>query len=287
LAKWWGPNGFSNTFFDFEFREGGPSNFIMHGPDGTNYDNAIVYAEIVRHKKIVLDHVCSPLFRAVVTFDNLGENTKVTFRQIFETVEICEALRPICEPANEQNFDRITALLAEMSAAEAKDQEFVIMRIFDAPQTLIYKAWTDPAILSSWWGPETFSCPVCDLDVRPKGKFRIVMRGLADGTTPDYPLRGEFGEISPDRIVMIQDATEHPSAWHDMVNPQRGDNPNPVGLIHQTVSFAESNGRTTVTIRSRFETVAIREAMERMGMAQGWSGSLDRLSQILRSLNNH
>ncbi|MEO7100254.1 MAG: SRPBCC domain-containing protein [Luteolibacter sp.] len=283
LAKWWGPNGFFSTFSDFELRENGPSRFVMHGPDGTNYDNALVYAEIVPPRKIVLDHVSNPHFTAIVTFTEHGSRTEVKFQQIFDSVEVCEALRPICEPANEQNFDRITAELKEMAAAGATDCEFVIMRTFDAPKAAVYRAWTDPALVAQWWGPDPFTCPVCEMDVRPGGAYRIVMR-TPEGDFPfkgDFPIRGEFGEISPDRIVMIHDATEHPAEWHDMVDPNRGDNPNPAGKMHQTATFSETNGRTTLTIRTRFETPAIRHAMHKMGMSEGWSGSLDRLARLL------
>ncbi len=283
LAKWWGPNGFSNTFSDFEFREHGPSRFVMHGPDGANYDNELAYVEIVPHRKIVLDHVSNPHFVAIATFTERGTRTEVKFQQIFNTVEICDTLRPICEPANEQNFDRITDELKVMAAAGASDCEFVIMRTFDAPQAAVYKAWTDPALLSQWWGPEIFSCPVCEMDVRPGGAYRIVMRAPDSGypVKGDFPIRGEFGEISPDRIVMIHDATEHPPEWHDLVDPNRGVNPNPAGKMHQTATFSENNGRTTLTIRTRFETPAIRLAMHNMGMSAGWSSSLDRLTRLL------
>jgi len=283
LARWWGPHGFSNTFYDFEFREGGHSRFTMHGPDGQNYDNELVYAEIVHHAKIVLEHVSEPHFQAVVIFTQRGNRTEVQFRQIFDTIAICQALRPICEPANEQNFDRITLELEKMAAAGVSDRDFVMIRTLDAPKKLVYRAWTEPKLLAQWWGPEAFSCPVCELDVRPGGTYRIVMRA-PEGDFPvkgDFAIRGEYGEISPDRIVMIHDATEHPAKWHDMVDPNRGDNPNPAGLMHQTAEFVEKEGRTTVTIRTRMESPAIREALQRMGMPVGWSSSLDRLVQLL------
>lgn len=283
LANWWGPNGFSNTIYDFELRESGPWHLVMHGPDGMNYDNLLHYEEIIHHRKIVLDHASAPHFKAIVTFTEHGQRTEVKFQQIFDTIEICDALRPICEPANEQNFDRITEELKAMAAAGASDCEFVIMRTFDAPQAAVYQAWTDPALLSQWWGPEIFSCPVCELDVRPGGAYRIVMRA-PEGDYPvkgDFPIRGVYGEISPDRIVMVHDATEHPAEWHDSVDPNRGDNPNPAGKMRQTATFSEAGGRTTLTIRTRFETPAIHHAMDKMGMPAGWSGSLDRLTRLL------
>ena len=62
LARWWGPNGFHNTFEQFEFATGGRWYFVMHGPDGTDYRNECIFREILRDTKIVIDHVSQPRF---------------------------------------------------------------------------------------------------------------------------------------------------------------------------------------------------------------------------------
>ena len=59
-------------------------------------------------------------------------------------------------------------------------REFVITRAFDAPPERVFEAWTDPKRLAQWWGPHTFTNPVCQLDVRPGGPYRIVMRSPED-----------------------------------------------------------------------------------------------------------
>ena len=53
-------------------------------------------------------------------------------------------------------------------------QELTIIRIYDEPRELVFKAWTDPNLLALWWGPENFMNPVCELDVRPNGKILIL-----------------------------------------------------------------------------------------------------------------
>jgi uncharacterized protein YndB with AHSA1/START domain len=81
---------------------------------------------------------------------------------------------------------------------------------------------------------------------------------------------------------MTLDCAEHPEAWHDMVKPGRGpDERNPAGELVQTVTFEDLGGSTRVSIRTRFETVAIRDAMVKMGMNEGWSQSLERLAALL------
>ncbi|CAN5908252.1 hypothetical protein BH11VER1_BH11VER1_36770 [soil metagenome] len=113
FAKWWGPRGFTNTFHSFDQTPGGYWHFVMHGPEGTDYQNQCIFLEIVKPERIVFDHVSAPKFRVVATFQDEAGKTKLTFRQIFESAKVCEQLTPICVPANEENFDRLTELLTK------------------------------------------------------------------------------------------------------------------------------------------------------------------------------
>lgn len=113
LARWWGPDGFTNTFELFEFKSGGRWVFVMHGPDGTDYPNENVFREIQRDVRIVIEHVLPPWFSLTVTLTPQGEKTRMTWVQEFGSAEIAAKLRPICEPANEQNFNRLEAVLAQ------------------------------------------------------------------------------------------------------------------------------------------------------------------------------
>lgn len=112
LAKWWGPSGFTNTFQQFEFKPGGRWVFVMHGPNGIDYPNESVFQEIQPDIKIVIDHVVQPLFTLTVILTPRGDQTHLSWVQEFETPEIAAKLRQICEPANEQNLDRLSAVIA-------------------------------------------------------------------------------------------------------------------------------------------------------------------------------
>jgi len=87
IAKWWGPNGFSLTTSKMEVKEKGEWNFVMHGPDGTDYRNEIVYVELKRPELLVYDHPIGPKFRATVTFEAVGDKTNLTMTMVFETAE--------------------------------------------------------------------------------------------------------------------------------------------------------------------------------------------------------
>lgn len=115
LAQWWGPKGFTNTFHEFDLRPGGVWRFVMHGPDGTDYQNKSVFVELLKPERIVFNHVSGPQFQVTTTFGEQGGKTKVTFRMLFDTVAECDKVKSFVPEANEQNFDRLESQLAKMA----------------------------------------------------------------------------------------------------------------------------------------------------------------------------
>ena len=116
LARWWGPSGFTNTFERFDFAPGGRWVFVMHGPNGASYPNESVFREIQPDARIVIEHVVKPWYRLTVTLTPHGDGTHLTWVQEFESAEMADRMRRLSEPANEQNLDRLQALLAETAA---------------------------------------------------------------------------------------------------------------------------------------------------------------------------
>jgi len=108
LARWWGPDGFTNTFHTFEFREGGAWLFTMHGPDGTDYPNQSEFLEIVPPSRVRIKHVNLPHFELSVSLEASSTGTLVTWVGVFENHEFAENMRQFLEGANEQNLDRLT-----------------------------------------------------------------------------------------------------------------------------------------------------------------------------------
>jgi uncharacterized protein YndB with AHSA1/START domain len=85
VAQWCGPNGFTNTIHEMDVRPGGVWRFVMHGPDGVDYQNKSVFDEVVEPERLVYTHVSGPKFQATATFDEQGGKTTVTVRMLFET----------------------------------------------------------------------------------------------------------------------------------------------------------------------------------------------------------
>lgn len=109
LARWWGPAGFTNTFSVCEFKNGGRWSFVMHGPDGHNYPNESVFAEIEAPRKVVIEHVVEPVFRLTIALAASAAGTRVSWSQAFESAEVASRIEHIVVPANEQNLDRLAA----------------------------------------------------------------------------------------------------------------------------------------------------------------------------------
>jgi uncharacterized protein YndB with AHSA1/START domain len=165
----------------------------------------------------------------------------------------------------------------------ASDSDFVSTRLFDAPRELVFKAWTDPKHMARWWGPHHFTNPVCELDVRPGGKWRIVMRG-PDGSL--HPANGVYREVvPPERLVMTMNHSELSDEWHDRVNPNRDKTAGKPALeALTTVTFEDQGGKTKLTVRMRFESAAVRDALLKIGMTEGWSQSMERLKEVLAKI---
>ena len=109
IKHWWGPEGFTNTISTMNIEPEGTWEFIMHGPDGTDYKNKNIYKELVKPEKIVLDHVTAPRFRMTATFEAQGDKTLVTLHSVFESAEqLKEVIRIFkADVGMKQNMDRM------------------------------------------------------------------------------------------------------------------------------------------------------------------------------------
>lgn len=117
LAKWWGPEGFSNTFEIFEFTKGGRWKFVMHGPDGKSYPNESFFEKLVPDAQIVIHHDCPPNFKLTVELTPVSAGTHLTWVQVFGDAETAQAVKLRAGPANEQNIDRLMHVLSRAANA--------------------------------------------------------------------------------------------------------------------------------------------------------------------------
>lgn len=157
-------------------------------------------------------------------------------------------------------------------AAKAEERALVITRDFDAPRSLVFKAWTDPDQVMNWWGPKGFTTPFCSIDLRPGGIFHYCMRS-PEGK--NFWGRGVYREIVPlERIVCTDSFSDEkgnvvPATHYGM----SADFPLEMLL---TVTFEEHEGKTKLTLRH----VGIPSA-EGDSCNTGWTESLERLAEHL------
>jgi uncharacterized protein YndB with AHSA1/START domain len=146
------------------------------------------------------------------------------------------------------------------------DRDLVLTRIIDVPRDRLYRAWTEPDLLKQWFAPKPYTTPVAELDVRPGGASRTVMRG-PDGT--EMPNRGVYLEVVPNERLVFTDG--YVSAWEPSQKP----------FMTVILAFDDlGDGRTRYTATVRHWTAEDREAHEKMGFHQGWGICTDQLAAL-------
>lgn len=145
------------------------------------------------------------------------------------------------------------------------DLEIAMTRVVDAPRALVFEAWTKPEHLQQWLlGPEGWTMPVCEIDLRSGGAWRFVWR-RADGT--EMAMHGAYKEVKPpERMVTTESWGVD---WPDTVN---------------TLVLTEKDGKTTITQTVRYPSKEAREKAMGSGMRDGVSVSFDRLAGYLGGL---
>lgn len=122
IGNWWGPTGFTTTTSQHEVRVGGVWRFIMHGPDGTDYQNRVVYTEIVRPARIAYDQDDGTdndpnQFQVLVTFADEGGKTMLTLKMVVSSAKALEEMKKFgAVEGGQQTLDRLEDYLASLSS---------------------------------------------------------------------------------------------------------------------------------------------------------------------------
>jgi uncharacterized protein YndB with AHSA1/START domain len=153
-----------------------------------------------------------------------------------------------------------------MKLSTPSDRELVVTRIFDAPRELVFDAWTNPKYIPQWLlGPEGWTMPVCEVDLREGGAWHFVWR-KSDGA--EMEMRGTYREIRPpERLVSIE---SWGGDWPETVN---------------TLVLTEEGGQTTATMTILYPSKEAREAAMQTGMTKGMEMTFDRLEKYLQSMD--
>jgi uncharacterized protein YndB with AHSA1/START domain len=141
-------------------------------------------------------------------------------------------------------------------------------RVFKAPRALVFKAWTEPERLRQWWGPAGWTLPVCNLDLRPGGVWHYCMRGPEGEESWGKAVYQEI--VEPERLV-----------YADRFSDAEGNLNEDMPELLVTVTFADQDGATKVSMRVDTPTVEQLQTLVSMGMIAGMNETLDRLEAHL------
>ncbi len=148
IAKWWGPKGFTTTILEMDVKPGGVWRHVMHGPDGKDYPNRIVYREVVQPERIVYDHESYPPFQVTVVFREDGVKTRFSMRMVFETAELRDK--------TDKQFGAVEGLQQTVGRLEelVTKTPVVVEGTYDAPVDRVWKAITESEQMKHWFMKE-------------------------------------------------------------------------------------------------------------------------------------
>jgi uncharacterized protein YndB with AHSA1/START domain len=141
--------------------------------------------------------------------------------------------------------------------AESAKRALVIERIFDAPRSLVFEAWTKPEHLMNWFCPKGFTVPACEMDFRVGGAYRLCMRS-SEGR--DHWVHGVYREIVAGEQIV----------WTGILESDGNE-------TLSTITFADHHGKTKLTVHQTYSF----QSDSTRGAPQGWAETLDRLSQYV------
>lgn len=308
LARWWGPTGFTTTTSAHELRPGGQWRFVMHGPDGQDYDNVITFETVTPPERLEYrqggaasgkGEDFAVLKRVAVLFEEVSEaRTRLTLRMAFADAAGKEAaVRDYrADVGAAQTLARLAELVESTPGANAATgtqfgmgatgtgPTFAIERVVRAPRRKVWELWTRREHLVAWFGPKGWTMPVCTLDLRPGGSMHYEMR-----TAQGQSMWGKwvFRQIvAEERLVFVSAFSDESGA----VKRAPWEEKWPLETL-SVITFADHAGLGGGTV-IRVEWTPINATPEeraifengKESMRAGWTGTFEQLERYVESL---
>lgn len=152
------------------------------------------------------------------------------------------------------------------------NKELTLTRVFNVPREKVWKYWTDANLVQQWWAPDGFTNPTCVWEAKPEGNIHIVMlagQDLGQMAGQDFPMTGKFISVDePEKLVYTSNAIMDGKTVLETLN---------------TVTFAEVDGKTTMTVHIEVTMATPEAAGPLSGMEMGWNQQLDKLGKSLQA----
>ncbi len=282
LKNFWGPDGFTNTFRQYDLRVGGQALFTMHGPDGKDWPNRFIFRTVEPPRLLRYDHdnggegEVDHKFLGEVELTEEDGKTRIELRMAESSMEARDAVAGFAVEGGKQNLDRFAAYVAPM--ADAKNL-FVIERTFPVSQERLFRACTTVDEMSKWFAPAGMRVIKSAQDFKPGGIYHY---GLASGQGSEMWGKVTYKEITPSsRLVYSQSfsdpnggLTRHPMAptWPMEMLTVMDFSPEREKQTRLKISwiFAGTDDAEGETFRAAHDS-----------MKGGWTGTLDGLYAYL------
>ena len=283
FVRWWGPAMFTSPTVQMDLRPGGRFVWVMRDPDGHDYYTVGEYREIDPPNRLVYTdsfgdaegNVISPTAYGMgedfpettvvtVTFEDLGGRTRL---RIASDQAVPGDMWEMASSGWATSLDKLAGVVTKHVRLDIDRPNLTITvaRDFNAPQALVWRALTEPALLAQWWGQPGSPMGVDKHDLWVGGQWRFVERDAAGN---EYGFRGIFREIEPPRRI-VQTFEYEPMAGH---------------VILETMTLSEDDGRTTLTAVQQFDNIEDLEGMYQSGMEDGTEKSYNQLAALLPKL---
>lgn len=269
VRQWYGPAGHSMPVCEIDLRVNGRWRFVTHAPDGTEFAFSGVYREIDPPQRIVFTEGWEALpghdYIVTATYAEKDGITTLTSHLLFQSQADRDGLVASgMEAGANESYRRLQSHLLRGAATAQNERALVIERKFDAPQELVFNAWSTSEHLAAWWGPEGFELTTESLDFRANGRWLFTMHG-PDGT--DYLNEVIYESVEP--VARISYRQGEPGSP-------------PEEQFHVSVIFESHGGKTHLTMIMTFPSQAIRDRMvTEVWAVEGGHQTLDRLAARL------
>jgi len=269
LSKWYGPFGFSLTTHEMDLRPGGTWRYTMHGPDGKDYRNKVVFLEVTRPERLVYRHTNDldmeqASHDMIISFEPEGDKTRLSMRLIFDSPGEMERVAKTygAVEGGNQTLTRLEERLAVLTNPLLKisDNQIVSTRVFHVTPEQLFKAWTDPLILARWWGPKGFTNTFHEFDLKPGGSWKFTMHGPEGGNYPN-------------ECIFVAIAEPLQLIWRHISSPP----------FYVIANFEAEWGGTRVVFKMIFNSAAECEKVKSL-VTEGNEQNFDRLERQLGSM---
>lgn len=282
LQHFWGPDGFTNTYRQFDLRVGGQALFTMHGPDGTDYPNRFIFLAVEPPRLLRFDHdnggegpVQHKFLGELELFDE-GAKTRIELRMTEESMEARDALVGFATEGGRQNLDRLAVYVAPMAAEK---NLFTIERSFAVSQERLFKACTNVEDMMQWFAAPGMKVIKAAQDFRVGGVYHY---GTASPQGQEMWGKVTYKEIKPNsRLVYLQSFSDKDGGMG--THPMAPTWPQEMLTVFEFVPEGAKQTKLKISwiYAGADDTEASTFHAAHDGMTGGWTGSLDALQKYL------